>query len=247
MGLEEAIAELDGVDPDDFASTLQEEAGQYFKAIRNPAYQEGKADAEQHVQSAQEKVASLRKEKKDLESKIEDLEGEQPDVAELRGKYEQKLEDLQTKISDLEEQNESLQEESTEKLRGKEEEFFKERATSFLLSQGVQDREIAELKVEKAMRDGRVKFDEDMNPKVYDPDDTDIPVPLNGSDPHEVFSQTVLPSIPDGVIEDPRPGNTGLGNTGSVGGEQTIKRSKFEGMNPDKQKSLMDEGVKVVD
>lgn len=250
MGLDEAIAELNEAeaDPEEVADRLKSKASGVYKAIRNPAYQEGKSDGKDELSDAQEKIASLRKEKKNLESKIDDLEEENPEVAEVRGKLEGQLENKQERINELEGQLEEKEQEANSRLSQMGQSTFRERTVNFLMQNGVVDRDIAEVKAEKAMSD-RVQVaanGEGVETKVYEPDG-DTPMPLDDeTEPHEAFGESLLGEIPDKFVEDNRPGSTGIGEPGS-GGSKTMPRSKFEELPQPERRQFLEDGGELVD
>lgn len=249
MGLKEAITELEGVDPQEFADALQNEASPFYKAIRNPAFKEGKDEAEQDAENARNKVAQLRKEKQNLENQMEelkgDLEGDDSKLAEQRGKYESKLQEMKEALNQKDKELKSAREESMQTLRQKEQQFFQERAKNALLPH-VKDPDIADVKLQKAMQDGRVKFDDDLNVKVYE-EDGEVPTPINGDKaPHEVFAESILENIKPEFLKDNRPGSTGFGDPAS-GSSQKMRRDQFDQMSAPEQKAFVQDGGKVVD
>ena len=239
MGLQEALNELDGVDAKEFAEALQEQSPAHYKAIYTPAFGAGKTSVQDDLQDKETKLESLQSEREKLQKRIEDLQGEQPEVGELRGKYEAKLEELQQTIQAKDQQIKEVQESSTQTLRQKENEFFQERAIGYLMANGVEDRDVAEIKVEKAMRDGRVKFDDDLQPKVYEPDG-EVPTPVtSGDQPHEVFGQSLMESIPEKFLQDRRPGASGV-NPGGGSGKQW-SREEINSMSPEEFEKHQDD------
>lgn len=247
MEIEDLLAALEEIEPDAFAEALQEQGGAHFKAIRNPAYKEGRAEGQQEAEKARAKIASLKKEKQDLEACIDELAEEQPEVAELRGKYDAKIAELKEQLDAKDEEIASVRKESKATLLEKEQQFFQQQAKSWLMTEGrVNDPDVAEIKIQKAMQDGRVKFDDDLQPVVYE-SDGDVPSPVTGGKkPHEVFGENLLQSIDDKFIDDPRPGSTGLGNTNGRATGRRLSRQQFEKLGPGEQKDfVMDGGVVV--
>jgi len=244
MDLNEAVDALTDADPKEAKDAL--EGTQVHKSIRSDAYKEGQNDKESDVSDAQDKIASLRKEKQSLENKVESLEEEQPDEAELIGKYEEKLEQKNSKIQQLQEEKEEVESDWKSRTQSVKTSTLQERIASQLKGQGV-DSDYADFKAEQAVNSGRVKFDDDLNPQVYEDDDGTVPLHTNGDPVHEAFAQELADDVPDKFIEDPRPGSTGVGNTQGTGGGRTIPRSEYESMDASAKKEVaQSEDVQVV-
>lgn len=243
MGIQEAITELEDVDAKEFAEALQEQSPAHYKAIYTPAFGAGKTSVQDDLQEKETKLETLQGERDKLQKKIEDLEGEQPEVAEIRGRYESKLEDLQSQIQAKDEEIKTIQTDNTQTLRQKEQQFFQERAKNALLPH-VEDPDIADIKIMKAIQDGRVQFDDDLQPKVYE-EDGEVPTPLGDKQPHEVFAESLLQSIPDKFLKDRRASS--VGNPGGGGGKNTISRAQFEKLSPAEKKAHVQDGGEVTD
>jgi DNA repair exonuclease SbcCD ATPase subunit len=215
MGLDDALNELDGVEADEFAERLQDERPSLYKQVYSDGFGAGKTEVKSDLESTKDELQSLKDERDDLEQKVQKLEEEQPEAAEIRGKYEEKLQKLQGQIESLQEDKSTLEEEKQSAIRTERERMLRERTKNALISQGV-DPDYAEVQVEKQMQNGRVRFDDDLSPKVYEGED--IPSPRNGEDDaDEILADSILEQTPDKFVADNRPGSTGLGSTPSGG------------------------------
>lgn len=244
MDLDEAINAIQEADPDEAKEAL--EGTRVHKSIRSEAFKEGQSEKETELSKAQDKIASLRNEKQDLNSKIEQLEDEQPEEAELIGKYEEKLEQKNQRIDELESEKQEVEEEWRSRTQSVKSSSFQERTAAALKSRGV-DEDYAEFKAEQAVSSGRVDFDENLNAKVYEDEEGTVPLHSNGDPAHQAFAQDILDDVPDKFVADNRPGETGVGSTEGTGGGKTITRSEFEDMSPGKRKEVAsDSEVQVV-
>jgi len=218
MGLDEAIEELDGVDAETFAERLQDERSELYKQVYSDGYGAGKTDQKSETEKVQSQLEELKSEKQSLESDLEELKDEQPEAAELRGKYESKLEEKQQQVEKLESQLDEVEHEKRQAIKQERRSILEERTKNRLLSEGV-DEDYAEFRTQKAIEE-RVELDDDYQPTVYEEDG--VPTPLNDNDPHEALAGNILSETPDKFISDNRPGETGVGDTGSTTGANTV-------------------------
>lgn len=247
MGLEEAVNELQeaDADPDEVASTLKEAATDTYKAIRNPAYKEGKQEVSDKLNSAQDKIASLRKEKQSLEEKMEEEIEEPPEVEELRENYEKKINQLESQMEDLKTEKEEAVQSWQDRTRAVKGTTFKEQVASTLKEQGV-DPDYADFKAEQAVAGDRVQFegDDGLEIGVYE---DGVPLPTSEDQAkHEAFASSLAEEVPDKFKEDPRPDATMNGTPSASGGSSTVTREQFESMSPAEKKSFVEEGGEVV-
>lgn len=245
MDVTEAVEALTNADSvDEVKEAL--EGTPVHKAIRRDAYKEGQQDKEQELSKAQDKIASLRKEKQNLETKIENLEDERPDEAELIGKYEEKLDQKNQKIQELQEEKDEVESDWRSRTQSVKTSTLKERVASSLKAEGV-DEDYADFRAEKIVSSGRVTFNDDLEPQAYEDEDGTVPLHTNGEPVHEALASDAIEEVPDKFIEDNRPGETGLGQTGSGGSGRTISRDEFESMSADERKQVaLDDDVQVV-
>lgn len=226
--IKDALATLQSADATDVADALESEAPAVYKAIRTPAYKQGKKEASKGTEEAQEKIASLRKEKKALQEKITTLEDEQPEAAEIRGTYEEKLKQKQKELQAEKERRKEVENTWRSKAKGVKVSSTQERIASHLKSMGV-DPDYADFRAEKVVNSGRVKVDDDeLATQFYEDDDGTVPLHTNGTPADKAFAEDVFKDIPDSFIKDTRPGDTRLGDTGTVsGGELRVPRSEI--------------------
>jgi len=247
MGLEEAAQELQeaDADPEEVASTLQDAAPGAYKHVRKKHYKEGKSEVEEELTSAQDKIASLRKEKQSLKEKIEDGIDEPPEVEELRENYESKIEQLENQINDIKGEKEEAVQSWKEKTRAVKGTTFKEQVASTLKEQGV-DPDYADFKAEQAVSGSRVKFEGDDGLEIGIYEDG-VPVQASDDQPkHEAFAQSLAEEVPDKFVEDPRPDATMNGHPSASSASSRMTREQFEQMSPADQKSFIDGGGEVV-
>lgn len=252
MPLDEALDALSDVEPDEFASALSEQKSPFFKAIRNPAYEEGKrtgkAEAEKDTESARDKIAALRKEKKSLQDKLETLENDKPEAAKIQGEYEEKLKQKQKRIADLESKLDETEENWRGKAKSVRKSATKERIASAWKAMGV-DPDYADFQAEKIMNSGRVQVadDESLSTQFYEDDDGMTPFHHSGDGPvDQAFAAEYAENFPDKFIDRKGPSSTGLGNTNGVGGAKKMRRRQFEGLGPAEQRSFIQDGGEVV-
>jgi len=246
MGLQEALNELDGVDPSEAADALQEEHKGLYKEIYSDGFGAGKMEVKGDLEDAKSQMEDLRSTKEDLESRVENLQGEQPETSELRDKYESRIQDLNAKIDNLQDTLNAKDQEHRQALQSERASSFQQQVAGTLKAAGV-DEDYADFQAERAVQSDRVQFDDDLNFQLYDSEG----LPLsdrNGERPqHEAFAKEVVSEIPDKFISDSRPSNSGLSDT-DVRGGKTVARSAFEQMSPREQREVaQDESVTIVD
>jgi len=244
MDLDEAVDALTDADPSDAKEAL--EGTQVHRTIRSDAYKEGQQDKEGELSDAQDKIASLRKGKSSLEEKVAQLQEEQPDEAELIGKYEEKLEQKNQKIQQLQEEKNEIETDWRNRTQSVKTSTLQERIASELKSRGV-DEDYADFKAEQAVRSERVTFDDDLDPQIYEDEEGTVPLHTNGNPVHEAFATELVDDVPDKFIADERPSASGLGKTEGTGGAKTVSRSEFEDMSASKKKEVAEsDDVQVV-
>lgn len=245
MGLDEAAAELQDADadPEEVASTLKDAAPGAHKHLRKTYYKEGKSEVEDELNSAQDKIASLRKEKKSLEEKMGGEES--PEVEELRDNYESKINQLESQVDEARTEKEEAVQEWKERTRAVKGTSFQQKVASVLKDQGV-DEDYAEFKAQEAVSGDRVQFEGDngLDIGVYE---DGVPLPTSDDQAkHEAFASSLADEVPDKFIDDPRPGSTMNGSpAGSTGGNQ-VTRSQFEEMSQSERMEFSREGGEVV-
>lgn len=244
--MDEALDALQEQDPQEVASALESKAPDVYKQIRNPAFKQGKREVQSELESAQDKIASLRKEKQSIEEKAE--QNTPPEVEEVQQKYEKKIDSLNQQIDDLQTEKQEAVESWKQKTREERGRSFQDKVFSELTSRGV-DPDYAEFKAQQATAGERVQFagDDGLDIEVYE---ADPDVPLNVPDDaskHEAFADTLVEEVPDKFIEDSRPGSTLNGEPESTPGGKTMRREEFEQMAPAEQKEFALNGGTVVD
>lgn len=237
MGLDEAIQELDGVGPEEFADRLQSEHSDLYKQVYSDGYGAGKTDQKKETEKLQSQLEEVKSERESLQEDLEQLKEEQPEAAELRGKYESKLEEKQGQIERLKNDLETVKQEKRQAIKQERRSILGERTKNRLLSEGV-DEDYADFRTQKAIEQ-RVELDDDYEPTVYEEDG--VPTPLNGSDPHEALANNILSETPDKFIADNRPGETGVGDTEGASGTSTVTDEDLRSGNVDPTAILNDE------
>lgn len=246
MDFDDALAALQEADPEEVASALESGAPDVYKQIRNPAFKQGKEEVQSELQSAQDKIASLRKEKQSLQEQAN--EDTPPEVEEVKQKWQQKVESLNQKLNDVKTEKEEAVESWKEKTRHERGRSFQDKVFSELTSRGV-DPDYAEFKAQQATAGERVQFtgDDGLEIEVYE-QDPDVPLNIpDSSAKHEAFANTIVEEVPDKFIEDARPGSTLNGSPSGSGGSDTMRREDFEAMSPSKQQEFVTDGGTVTD
>jgi flagellar biosynthesis chaperone FliJ len=247
MGLDEAAAELQDADaePEEVASTLQDAAPGAYKHVRKKHYKEGKSEVENELNSAQDKIASLRKEKQSLEEKVDKGMDESPEVEELRQNYEKKIGNLESTLDEVKSEKEEAVQSWKEKTRAVKGTTFKEKVASTLKEQGV-DPDYADFKAQEAVSGNRVQFEGEDGLEIGLYEDG-VPVRTSDDQPkHEAFAQNLAEEVPDKFVEDPRPDATMNGNPASGAGSTQVTRSQFEEMSQEERMAFTREGGEVV-
>jgi len=244
--LDDAVEALGEADSSEVASTLESSAPDVYKEIRNPAFKKGKEEVQSELQSAQDKIASLRKEKQSLQEKAQ--QNTPPEVEEVQEQYEKKISDLNSQLDDLKTEKQEAVQSWKQKTRQERGRSFQDKVFSELTSRGV-DPDYAEFKAEQATAGERVQFagDDGLEIQVYE---SDPDVPLNVPDDaqkHEAFAQTLVEEVPDKFIEDTRPGSTLNGEPEASTGGKTMRREDFEAMSAAEQQEFALNGGTVVD
>ena len=234
MDLSDVFAELQDVPADDLKTALQEHRNDVYKDVYSDGFGAGKTEMKSDVQSAQETITQLKESRQELEDKVDSLQGEQPEVAELRGKYEQKLEEKQQQLKTARQQAEEVEREWRQNLRNERRTTFESKVADALKSKYNVDDDYADFKAQQATQSERVQFDDSNSIKLYE-SDGDTPTPLNGETAkHEAFAEDVAKTVPDKFVLDTRPGDTGMGSTnGRAGGPKKVSSEDLANGNVD--------------
>lgn len=215
-----AVATLSSADAEEVAEALKNEANPVYNRVFGAGVTTGKQQVQGKLDSSTAELTTAKEEADRLRGELEELKAKTPDVATAVSQEAEKWQKrLEKDVAAV-----------TEKLTAAEAKVARlttdtvaEKVANALLAKQLDPEYVRDVAPARA---GRIKFDENGNPVLYD-STTDTPVQIpDGKSPFEVLAEQVFEKAPAGVKLSGVDAGGGAAPGGGAGGYDPVKAGK---------------------
>lgn len=192
---------LKSVDPEEFATALNENAPQLYQTVFRKGHSVATADLRKKIDERESVISEKESSIAQLQQSIDELKQAQPDIGKIQGQYENVIKELQGKLTEKESGYKKQLDEWKGRYKARNVAAFQEGLKSALIEAGVLP-EYAGFKAQTAEVVNRLRFTDDGDIEGVFQSDGIVPLPVpDGYTVTSALAKELLPSISTTFIE----------------------------------------------